>query len=315
MEIMTALVIPSARNQTLTLAQVAVPDTAADELLIQVKAVGVGVHDAYFLPIEPHYPYPIGIEAAGVVARVGDCVVGYETGDRIAFISVMQTKGGTWAQYAAVRADSLIVPIPVGMSFEQAAAVPVAANSALRALHSLPAMGEGGSIFIAGASGAIGTFAVQLARARGWQVAASASPANHGYLRLLGADLVVDYHDDDWPQQVRRWRPDGMDGALAVQPQTTETSARVVKHGGTVVTVSGDTDSPPGVRVTGLDYQVDVSAELTTLMADIVDGKIQLFIEQIYPFVDALIALGKVQTRHARGKSVLSLSEQFHLVG
>lgn len=308
MQNMTALVIPSAQEQALTLGQVAVPAIAADELLVQIKAVGVGIHDGYFLPQELTYPYPIGIEAAGIVAQVGSVTTGYEPGDRIAFVSMMQPKGGVWAQYAAVRSDSIILPIPEGMSFEQAAAIPVAGNSTLRALHALPPIGEGGSIFVAGASGAIGTFALQLARARGWQVAASASPQNHEYLRSLGAALTVDYNDASWPDQVRQWRPDGVDGALAVQPQTTADSARVVKQGGTVVTVSGDRDTPPGVRVTGLAYQVDVREELIALMADIVAGDMQLVIEQVYPFTDALAALAKVQTRHARGKSVLSLA-------
>ncbi len=307
MQNMTALVIPSAHNQTITLTQVAVPDIAADELLVQIKAVGVGIHDSSFLPQELDYPYPIGIEASGIVAEVGAEITGYSLGDRIAFISMMQPKGGVWAQYAAGRADSLILPIPEGMSFEQAAAVPVAGNSTLHALHSLPTIDEGGSIFVAGASGAIGTFAVQLARARGWQVAASASSSNHDYLRSLGVELTVDYRDDNWPDHVRQWRPDGVDGALAVQPHTTLGSARVVKQGGTVVTVSGDRDNPPGVRVTGLSYHVDVGQELIALMADIVAGDMQLVIEQVYPFTDALSALAKIQTRHARGKSVLSL--------
>ncbi len=192
------------------------------------------------------------------------------------------------------------------MSFEHAAAVPVAGNAALRALHALQPMGEGDCLCIAGASGAVGTFAIQLAQARGWQVAASASPGNHDYLRSLGAALAVDYRDPQWPEKVRQWQPDGVDGALAVQPQTTADSARVVKRGGTVVTVSGDRDTPPGVRVTGLAYHVDVQRELLALMADIVAGEVQLVIEQVLPFADGLSALAKVQTRRARGKTVLA---------
>ncbi len=308
MQSMTALVIPSADDQTIAFTQVAVPEIAGDELLVQIKAVGVGIHDSYFLPRDLRYPYPIGIEAAGVVAQVGDAISGYAPGDRIAFVSMMQPKGGVWAQYAAVRSDSLIVPIPEGMSFEQAAAIPVAGSATLRALHALPTISEGGSIFVAGASGAIGTFALQLARARGWQVAASASPRNHDHLRLMGATLAADYRDPAWPEQVRQWRPDGVDGALAVQPQTSTDSARVVKRGGTVVTVSGDRADPPGVKVTGLAYHVDVRDELMALMAHIVAGDMQLVIEHVYPLADALTALAKVQTRRARGKSVLSLT-------
>ena len=101
-----------------------------------------------------------------------------------------------------------------------------------------------------------------------------------------------------------------MDGALAVQPQTTAPTARVVKPGGTVVTVSGDRAAPSEVRVTGLAYHVDVRDELVALMEDIVAGKMQLVIEKVYPFADALSALAKTQTRHARGKVVLTLVDR-----
>ena len=307
MQQMTAFVLTDPGSGVIQSASIPVPQVGPNELLVRVRAVGVGIHDSYFLPAEMAFPYPIGIEAAGIVEQVAPGVDGYQPGDRIAFVSMMQAKGGVWAEYAVVGTDSLIVPIPEGMSFEQAAAVPVAGNSTLRALHALPPIPAGGSLFVAGASGAIGTFALQLARARGWRVAASASPPNHDYLRSLGAELTVDYRDPAWPEQVRAWRPDGVDGALAVQPQTTEHTALTVKSGGTVVTISGDRAAPPGVRVTGLAYQVDVREELIALMDDIVAGDIQLVIEKVYAFGDALSALGKTQTRHARGKLVLTL--------
>ncbi len=307
MQRMTAVVIPAPEDNNLVTTQVAVPEIAPDEVLVEIKAIGVGIHDSYFLPQEMTYPYPIGIEAAGIIAKLGDAVTGYSVGDRIAFVSAMQPKGGVWAQFAAVRGDALIVPIPEAMTFDQAAAVPVAGNTTLRALHSLPSIAAGGSIFIAGASGAIGTLAIQVARARGWQVAASASAKNHDYLRELGVTLVVDYHDEDWPEQVRQWQPDGVDGALAVQPNTTADTVRVVKDGGTVVPISGDQDTSTRVQVTGLAYDVDVRDELITLMADAVSGEIQLVIEEVYPFADALDALSKTQTRHARGKLILTL--------
>lgn len=309
MQSMTAFVLSDAHSETITVAQVAVPRIAPNELLVRVRAIGVGIHDSYFLPREMSFPYPIGIEGAGIVEQVGHDVRGYQPGNRIAFVSMLQPKGGVWAEYAAVSMDSLIVPIPQGMSYEQAAAVPVAGNTILRALHALPHIESGGSIFVAGGSGAIGTFALQLARARGWLVAASASPPNHDYLCSLGAALAVDYRDPAWPQQVRRWQPAGVDGALAVQPQTTEPTALVVKPGGTVVTISGDQAAPPGVRVTGLAYEIDVRAELVALMDGIAAGDVQLVIEKTYPFADALSALSKTQARHARGKVVLTVDQ------
>ncbi|UWZ39449.1 NADP-dependent oxidoreductase [Dactylosporangium roseum] len=305
---MRAFVIPSPQCSSVELARVPVPRIGREELLVRIKAVGVGIHDSYFLPPGISYPFPIGIEAAGVVEEVGSAVAGHQPGDRIAFVSSMQVRGGTWAEYAAVRADSLIVPIPAGLDFEQAAAVPVAGNTTLRAFRTLPPIQAGGSIFVAGASGAIGTFAVQLARAKGWQVAASASQHNHEYLASLGATKIVDYHDRSWPDEIRRWRPGGTDAALAIQPNTTADSLRVVKDGGTVITISGDQVAPtPGVTVAMPSHSINVRDELVALMERIASGQMRLTIEKVYPFEDGLEALAKVRTRRARGKTVLTL--------
>lgn len=309
MPMMRAFVIPEAGQEALRLMQVPIPRCGPDEILVRIKAVGVGIHDSYFLPATISFPFPIGIEAAGVIEEVGGAVRGHRIGERIAFVSSMQVKGGTWAEYAVVQADSLIVPIPDGLSFERAAAVPVAGNTILRAFHALPLLPKGSSLFIAGASGAIGTFAIQLATVRGWEVAASASERNHEYLLSLGATVVVDYHDRDWTELIRQWKPNGVDAAFAVQPQTSAESASVVKAGGRVVSISGDQVSPKdGVNVVGLAYEVDVRDELIVMMQQIVAGQIHLEIERTYPFDDASEALAKVQTRRARGKTVLTLS-------
>lgn len=311
MSTMKAAVLSGTGDDSVELATVAVPSNGPDELLVQNKAIGVGIHDSYFLPSGVSTPFPIGIEAAGVVERVGSELAGrHRPGDRIAYVSTNQRKGGTWAEYAVVAAGSLIIAIPEDMAFEQAAAIPVAGNTTLRALHALPPMPRDGSIFVAGASGAIGTFAVQLGRARGWDVAGSASPRNHDYLASLGAGATVDYHDPGWPEQIRRWMPGGVDAALAVQPGTTSGSAGVVTRGGTVVTISGDRVARPpnGVTVAGLAYHVDVRDELVEVVDQIRTGRLRLEIERSYPFEAAPAALQKVQTRHARGKIVLSLS-------
>jgi NADPH:quinone reductase-like Zn-dependent oxidoreductase len=303
------LVVADATRRHLEMAEVPVPSPGPTELLVRNRAVGVGIHDSSFLPADLTPPYPIGIEAAGVVVKVGSRLAGrFAAGDRIAYVSANQPKGGTWAEDAVVAGDALLVRIPDPMTFEQAAAIPVAANTTLRALHALPPLEEGGSLFIAGASGAIGTFAIQLARMQGWGVAGSASSANHPYLSELGAGLAVDYRDPAWSDRVREWAPHRVDAALAVQPDTALTSAAVVKDGGTVVTISGDRASlPRGITLTGIAYHVDVRAELAELADQVAAGRIRLEIERVYPFDDALAALRKVQTRHARGKVVLSL--------
>lgn len=305
---MKAFTIPKAGSQVVELSDVPVPMIGDDELLIAVKAIGVGIHDSYFLPADAHYPYPIGIEAAGVVAETGSSAVGYDRGDRVTFVSSMQPKGGTWAEFVAVTSQSLIVPIPDGMSFTHAAALPVAGNTVLRAMTAITEVTEGGSLFIAGASGAIGTVAIQLARRRGWRVAASASQRNHDYLTSLGVELAVDYRDTNWMREVRDWMPNGVDAGMAVQPGTTVDTATVVKDGGQVVAIS---DQPlevgRGIRVTMAPHQVDVREELIELLADAARADFHIEVEHVYPFAKALDALAKVQSRRARGKLVLTL--------
>lgn len=304
---MRAFVIPRAGAGTVEAAEVERPRPSADELLVRVAAIGVGIHDSSFLPHDARYPYPIGIEAAGVVEQVGSSVAGAQPGDRIAFVSAMQPKGGTWAQFVAVNGGSPIIAIAQGVDFVTAAAVPVAGNTALRALSVLDGRGLGRSLFVAGGSGAIGTLAVQLARQRGWRVAASASDRNHGYLRSLGAEKVVDYHDPDWTSEVREWVPGGVDAALAVQPGTAALTLPVVRDGGVLVPISGDPVHDERVRVVAIPHQRDVRAQLVQLMEDVGTGTVHVEIEQVHPFDDALSALAKVQTRHARGKTVLRL--------
>lgn len=305
---MRAFVIPHPGSTDLELAEVPIPKLGDDELLVRVHAVGVGIHDSYFLPQDAHYPYPIGIEAAGVVEKVGGAVTGHTPGDRIAFVSSMQAKGGTWAEYVAVSARALIIPLPRNLDFVRAAALPVAGNTILKAFHALRSVPAGATVFLAGGSGAIGTLAIQAARARGWRIGASASASNHAYMHSLGAEKTVDYHDPNWVEQVLQWAPGGVDAAVAIQPATSGASVAVVKDSGTLITISGDPLlSERGIQMAGIPYQADIRDELVRFMADVATGETHVEIEHVYPFDEAAAALAKVQTRRARGKVILRL--------
>lgn len=306
---MKAFVKQSAGSNDIALLQMPVPRIGEDEILVEVQAIGVGIHDEYFLPRDITYPYVIGIEAAGVVQELGDNVSSYEIGDRIAFVSMMQPKGGTWAEYVAVNKDSLSYRIPENMTFEQAAAIPVAGNTALKAIKPLP-LQSGDSLFIAGASGAIGTFLIQLAKEKGYSVACSASKKNHQYMKDLGADFTVDYNDVDWQQQIMRWMPGGVDAAIAVQPGTTADSMKVVRDNGQVTSISGDqVTSERGITTGIVSHQLDIREELDHMVKRLADNEMELVIEEVYPFAEAVEALKKTQTRHARGKLVVSMDK------
>lgn len=303
-----AFVKTDASGSNFELADVEVPAIDADQLLVRLHAVGVGIHDSYFMPEAVSYPYPIGIEGAGVVQAVGSGVTGHRAGDRVAFISSMQTKGGTWAEFAVVDSSSSVRRMPAALDFTEAAALPVAGGTSLRALAALHHIPFGASLFIAGGSGAIGSLTIQIARQRGWRVGASASARNHDYMRSLGAEVAVDYHDERWAAEIRRWQPEGVDAAIAVQPETTAESMRIVRDGGTVITISGDRVTPErGIHVKMVGHEPDVRDELSQLLTDVSEKKVHLELEQVYPFAAAAEALARVQTRHVRGKLVLRL--------
>lgn len=306
---MQAYVRTDATDRNVELAEVRVPAPNADEVLIAVHAFGVGVHDRYFIPQGMPFPYVIGLEAAGMVTQTGSEVTGITAGDRVMVTSVGNPKGGTWAQFAAVDQRRVTV-LPDALDLVKAAAIPIAGDAAVESLHTL-GMEPGQTLFVAGASGAIGTLIVQMAVRRGVRVAGSASPANHDYLHSLGAELAVDYGDPGWADQVRDWAASGVDAALAIQPGTPAPSLQVVRDGGHLVTVSGDPcPSERGIRVEQFAHRTDSRSDMAELVADISTGQVRMVIERTYPFGQALTALEKTETRHARGKLVVTAATE-----
>lgn len=288
----------------------AIPEISDDQVLVSMEAVGVGIHDRYFIPQAPEFPYVIGIEGAGRIAEAGSKVAGFAVGDRVAFTSSMQPKGGTWAEYAAVAQDALR-QIPAHLPSLQAATVPVAGGTALQGLMNLD-LQPGNTLFIAGASGAIGTFAIQLAVAMGLRVAGSASAGNLQYMESLGAEKAVDYNSPDWQRQVWDWAGNGADTALAIQPGTGVPALKVVRDGGQVVTISGYGETAPterGISFAQMSHEHDVRKDVEQLLLAIADGSIKTVIEGEYPFDKALQALEKTETRHARGKLVVRVRD------
>lgn len=189
--------------ERLSLTDVPIPTPAADEVLVRVHATSVTRGDVVLrkMPgfvVRAFGETPkrvLGHEFAGVVAAVGDDAVGLAPGSRV-FGTTSGTENGAHAEYVVVAADGMIVEIPDRISFDQAAAVPV---GAMTALHFLGRAGvaPGRSILVNGASGSVGTFAVQIARARGARVTAVCSGRNADLVLDLGADDVIDHTTTD----------------------------------------------------------------------------------------------------------------------
>lgn len=306
MDIMKAFVRTNATNEHVELQEVAIPTIDSHEVLVKVEAFGVGIHDRYFLPQQAIFPYTIGTEGAGIVVKVGDKVKNIEVGQRVILSSSMQLKSGCWAEYVATSPDKT-VPMLDNIDFSTGAVLPVAGKTALESMHALNLV-KGDTLFVAGASGAIGTLVIQLATNKGIHVIGSALSKNHDYMKSLGAEHTVDYTDDDWKSKVKQWIPNGVDAALAIQPGTGTDSLDVVKNSGKVITVSGDkVESERNIDARQFQHQLELQSSLNDLMDGVVANKLKIVIEQTYPFEEALQALEKTETRHARGKLVVTL--------
>lgn len=307
MQRMKAFVRTNAQDMNVELAEVPIPELAADEVLVRVWAFGVGIHDRYYIPENASFPYVIGIEAAGSLVAVGANVTRFRTGDRVILSSVMQAKGGCWAEYVAV-AETSVVRLPPNLAYTAGAALPVAGKTAQECVRQL-ALSAGDTMFVAGASGAVGTLVIQLARDGGIRVMGSASQKNHDFILSLGAEAAVDYSDPTWKQQVMHWCPQGVSAALAIQPNTGADSMDVVADGGRLVTVSGDKVIPErDIAVSQLKHKENAQQVVTDLALAVAQGRLRLVLEQVYPFDQALAALRKTETRHARGKLVVELT-------
>ncbi len=234
--------------ETMKLQTLPVPEVGPDEVLIHVEWAGVGQWDPFereggfarVFGIEPKFPYVLGSDGAGTVAAVGDRVKGLKPGDRVYAFSLVNPKGGFYAEYAAVKADD-VSRIPGKLTTRQAGAMPVDAMTALRGLDDTLALKPGESVMVFGASGGIGHLAVQLAKRMGARVFAVASGGDGvALVKRLGADAVVDGHIDDIGAAARQFAPNGLDGALITAGgPVTDKALSAIRAGGRVAYPNG----------------------------------------------------------------------------
>src|SRR3979490_1813027 len=198
-----------------------VPTVDAGESLIAVDTAGVGKWDAdvregYFAPRKPHFPLVLGFDGAGVVAAVGARRGRLNVGDEVYSYNWANPKGGFYAKYVAVPADKA-APIPKRLDLRHAGAIPITGLTALQGIGDGLGLKKAEAIIIHGASGGVGTLAVQFARLRGARVFATASGKDGVELvREMGAHVVVEGKRPDIDDQARRFAPDGVDAVLAL---------------------------------------------------------------------------------------------------
>jgi NADPH:quinone reductase-like Zn-dependent oxidoreductase len=279
------------------------PHPGPGQVRIAVRAAGVNPSDWKKRQglMDPGLPQAMGYEAAGVVDELGEGVADAAIGDRVFGFSAEE---GAQAELAVL---SYYAPIPPSLDFAGAAALPAAIETATRALDQLASGGKSGSgstLLINGASGSVGSAAVQLAVVRGARVIGTASPANHEYLRSLGAEPVA--YGEGLAGRVRALAPGGVDLALdvagsGVLPELIELAGGP-EHVVTVADFSGAQEY--GVRFSRGDTgrAVHVLAEIGELIES---GRFSLPVAQTFPLAEVAQAHRVSEDGHLRGKLVL----------
>ena len=279
------------------------PHPGPGQVRIAVRAAGVNPSDWKKREglMDPELPQTMGYEAAGVVDELGEGVADVAVGDRVFGLSA---EGAAQAELTVL---SLYAPIPPSLDFPGAAALPAAIETATRALDQLgvgAGAGSGGMLLINGASGSVGSAAVQLAVARGARVIGTASPANHDYLRSLGAEPVA--YGEGLAGRVRALAPDGVDAALdvagsGVLPELIELAGGP-EHVVTIADFGGAQEH--GVRFSSGDAGRAVYA-LAGIGELIESGCFSLPVAQTFPLAEVAEAHRVSEQSHVRGKLVL----------
>jgi NADPH:quinone reductase-like Zn-dependent oxidoreductase len=315
-----------APEDVLRLAEVARPAMADNEVLVRVRAASV---DRGTWHVMAGLPYPIrvagfglrrpkalnpGRSVAGTVQSVGQDVTGFTPGHE-----VYGTCTGSFAEYARARANRL-APKPANLSFEQAAAVPISALAALQALRDRAQVQAGQKVLIVGASGGVGTFAVQIAKAFGAEVTGVSSTAKADMVRAIGADHVVDYTQDDFADGGHRY-----DAILDIAGNRRLSHLRrALTPTGRLVLVGGETGGKWWLagaarqlrarllslfvtQTLGAFLSSENAADLMVLRELLEAGRIAPAIDRTYPLSDVPAAIRHVIDGHARGKVVIAV--------
>ncbi|WP_328420305.1 NAD(P)-dependent alcohol dehydrogenase [Streptomyces sp. NBC_00443] len=303
------------------------PVPATDEVLVRVHAASVNAYDWHFMRGDPLIGRGMmglrrpkarvrGRDFAGTVEAVGAGVTGLKPGDE-----VYGEADGAFAEYVCAR-DSEVGPKPANLTFEQAAAIPLAGNTALIGLRDVARVQPGQTVLVNGASGGVGTFAVQLGKAYGAEVTAVCSTRNVDLVRSLGADRVVDYTQEDFTQGEQRYdvvldlvgnRSLGEFRRVLTPTGTLILSGGGVYEGGSVVGpmalfLKRRLAAPFARPQQLLEISARQSRVNLAALRELADsGKIAPVVERTYPLSEAAEAIRYMEAKHARAKIVVTV--------
>ncbi|KAI9025717.1 alcohol dehydrogenase [Hyaloraphidium curvatum] len=306
-------------------ASLPVPTPGPGELLVRLSSAGVAAWDpderegrfaGLFRAVhgrEQGFPLVLGSEGAGRVVKVGEGAEGFTVGNEVYVASLLNAKGGMYAEYAAVPVGC-VASVPEGMSLEEAGVIGGDASTAVRALEDVLKIKPGESLLVFGASGGLGHLAVQFAKLLGARVLAVASGPDGVALSLdLGADAAIDgrKRDVDLPAAIHAFAPGGVDAALyAAGGPAAQKTAAVVREGGRIAWPNGVEEPPePRKGVCGEAFDAGIEPGLLARVNALIEkGEgLKVRISQVFPLEGAAGA-HKALARHHLGKLALKIS-------
>lgn len=292
-------------NGSLTVETRPVPRPGAGEVLIRVRAAGVNPVDwksaARRVGMVP------GTDVSGTIDTLGDGVTGWKVGEPVLGFA---RNSGSYAEYAVIPVDSLARK-PKTLTFEEAAGVPIAGETAFRSLHETARIQKGQTVLVHGAAGGVGSAAVQIAKASGARVIGTASANHEEFLRTLGVDQFIDYRSQRFEDVVK-------DVDVVLNTADAETAARsigTVKPGGTLVSIVGPANAA-ACAAAGIQCmrptrdKGPTNAELLARVVELAEhGRFKVYVDEVFPLADAGKAWEKSRGGHTRGKLVIRVSE------
>ena len=286
------------------------PKPKTDEILVKVHTAAVNpadwkIRDGMGEMFGFKLPLVLGGDIAGIVEEVGDSVKNFKKGDAVYGMTLSSLSGG-YAEYAITKADAIALK-PESINFEEAAAIPIAALTAWQSMFALANLSSGQKILITGASGGVGSMAVQLAKAKGAFVIGTASGRNEQFVRDLGADEFVDYTKQNFEEVVK-----DVDVVFdTVGGDTLERAFQTLKKGGFLVTAveqpSEEKAKQLGVRAARVFCKPNAQ-QLTEINRLIEEDKLKIHIETVLPLTEVKKAHQLSQSGRTRGKIVLQVT-------
>jgi NADPH:quinone reductase-like Zn-dependent oxidoreductase len=309
----------------LKLEEIAKPGPVDDRVLVKVRAASVNPLDWHYMRGEPYFmrlmagmgapdSIHMGVDFAGTVESVGKNITRFKPGDE-----VFGGRDGAFAEYVSVRENGSLAMKPANLTFEQAAAAPIAAVTALQALRDKGKVHSGQNVLINGASGGVGTFAVQIAKAYGAKVTGVCSTRNVAMVSSIGADQVIDYTKEDFTEGSQRYD-------LIIDTVGTHSLwdyRRVLNPHGALVMVGALDKGPwlgpmwgslkaslvsPFISQRFIFFLADLDQADLAILRDLMEaGKVTPVIDKTYALNEVPAAIGYLEQGHARGKVVIAV--------